>query len=240
MKTGAGSVIKSMKTGTQILSLVLLAAVAPLPVVSQPIERGFRAVITGGPVSEGKCTIEVVVDNVAVVEVSGDRGRLVTLSGQPAEWRRMICTAPLPPDPVEFRFKGIDGRGRVFLDRDPRANRGTAVIRIEDPKSGREGYTFDLLWRGAYVPPPPPPPVYSDRDDRYRDRDRGERRRDVQVIACDSVEGRRTFCEANTRNGVVLLRQRGERECREGQNWGYDRRGIWVDRGCRADFEVAR
>ena len=34
------------------------------------------------------------------------------------------------------------------LIRDPRNNRGIAVVRLEDPKGGREGYTFDIEWRG--------------------------------------------------------------------------------------------
>ena len=50
--------------------------------------------------------------------------------------------------PVDFRFVGIDGRGRVSLVGDPREGRGLAVVRIEDQKGGREGYTFDLEWRG--------------------------------------------------------------------------------------------
>ncbi len=238
-----------MRTGTQLFTILLTAALgsqlSAQPRFNQEV-RDIRANITGGPINEGRCNIEVNVDDVAVVEFSGDRGRIVTLSGQPSEWRRMVCSAPIPADPIDFRFRGIDGRGRIFLQNDPRSNRGVAVVRIEDTKGGREGYTFELLWRGAaYAQPPAPrPPVYSERErereDRYRDERRPEPRRDVVIVSCASFEGRRTFCEANTRNGVILLRQRGERECRQGENWGYDRRGIWVDRGCRADFEVAR
>ncbi len=54
----------------------------------------------------------------------------------------------MPTRPSDFRFTGVDGRGRVNLVQDPR-NGGVAVIRIEDPKGGREGYTFDLEWRGG-------------------------------------------------------------------------------------------
>jgi hypothetical protein len=54
----------------------------------------------------------------------------------------------MPPQPANFRFQGIDGRGRQTLLADPISNRGTAVVRIEDPKGGRERYTFDLLWNG--------------------------------------------------------------------------------------------
>jgi hypothetical protein len=121
-----------------------------------------RATITGGG-GNGKCTIEVVVDDAAEVEVSGDTARLTTLSGQPAFWRRFRCNGPLPRNPDDFRFVGIDGRGSVRLVRDPRSNGSSAVVRIHDPKGGREGYTFDLLWRGSrggggWSPAPPPPP----------------------------------------------------------------------------------
>jgi hypothetical protein len=55
----------------------------------------------------------------------------------------------MPANPSDFQFKGVDGRGRVQLIRDPRQSGGVAVVRIEDPEGGREGYTFDLEWRGG-------------------------------------------------------------------------------------------
>ena len=60
----------------------------------------------------------------------------------------------------------------------------------------------------------------------------------VSVLTCSSNDGRRNFCAANTRSGVRLVRQRSDADCIYGQTWGNDRRQIWVDRGCRADFEV--
>ena len=57
-------------------------------------------------------------------------------------------------------------------------------------------------------------------------------------ITCESRDGRPAFCEADTRGGVRLVRQRSDAACREGDTWGFDRRGIWVDRGCRAEFEL--
>ncbi len=99
--------------------------------------------------SSGKCTIEVRVDGVAEVEIFGDRGRLRTISGQPATWTRMECSDPMPANMSDFRFRGIDGRGRQDLIRDPRNSRGVAVVRIEDSKGGSEGYTFDIEWGGA-------------------------------------------------------------------------------------------
>ncbi|MBC8166746.1 MAG: hypothetical protein H7Y20_12865, partial [Bryobacteraceae bacterium] len=109
----------------------------------------FRATMTGGGGDRGKCTIEVVVDGTAEVQVAGDSGRLVTLGGQPSSWRRMQCNGPIPRNPSDFRFRGIDGRGQVSLAQDPRSNRGIAVVRIDDPKGGSEGYTFDLEWTGG-------------------------------------------------------------------------------------------
>ena len=124
------------------------------PLTAQVAE--FRATISGGRSDRGKCTIEVEVDGSADVEIRGDRGILRTITGQPALWRRFICNAPLPYDPGEFRFRGIDGRGSQELLRDPRSGRGSAVVRIVDPRGGSEGYTFDLEWRGGNLEPPPP------------------------------------------------------------------------------------
>lgn len=60
----------------------------------------------------------------------------------------------------------------------------------------------------------------------------------VQTITCSSDDGRRHYCGVDTSRGVRMLRQRSGSPCVQGRTWGYDRRGIWVDRGCRADFTV--
>jgi hypothetical protein len=59
-----------------------------------------------------------------------------------------------------------------------------------------------------------------------------------QVITCSSDDGRRNFCNVDTRRGVRLSRQISGSPCIETQTWGYDNRGVWVDRGCRAEFVV--
>jgi hypothetical protein len=209
-----------------LLMVSLIAA--SLPMLAQR-ERTRRANLTGSRGDRGKCTIEVVVDELAEVEIAGDMGRLRTLAGMPAEWRRFQCTEPLPANPMEFRFVGIDGRGRQDLVRDPRSTRGAAVVRIEDRKGGSEGYTFDLEWRGS-----------AGGDSRYGQGGGGRDRRDSMMVSCSSDDMRRHYCDVDTRGGVRLLRQRSEAACREGYSWGWDRRGVWVDRGCRADFEVRR
>jgi Protein of unknown function (DUF3011) len=62
----------------------------------------------------------------------------------------------------------------------------------------------------------------------------------LQVVTCSSDNMGRRVCPVNTRGGVRLVRQRSDADCVFGRTWGYDRSGIWVDRGCRADFEIGR
>src|SRR6476469_10485603 len=127
---------------------VLALAALLIPAAAGQGGASIRANIRGGG-GAGKCTFEVVVDGAAEVQIRGDQGSLRTLSGAPARWVRLDCNQALPPNPNDFRFEGIDGRGRQELVRDPRNNRGTAVVRIDDRRGGSEGYTGDILWRGG-------------------------------------------------------------------------------------------
>ena len=147
--------------------------------------NSFRAAIRGAGGPEGKCTIEVVVDGAAEIEVRGDTAVLHNLFGQPAQWRRFVCNRPMPPRMADFRFQGIDGRGSQTLVRDPQRS-GAAVVRIEDPQGGSEGYTFDLIWHEGTPPDPPSTGAFisddHDRDDRDRfDRDRLPPQEVVQI-----------------------------------------------------------
>jgi hypothetical protein len=130
---------------------------------AQPYQRRAQ-IVGGGNPDRGKCTIEVVIDGAAEVEIRGDTATLRNLSGQQPQWRRFECTSPMPANASNFRFIGVDGRGRQELVRDPREG-GVAVIRIEDPQGGSEGYTFDVTWNGGgggY--PPNPERGYGDRN----------------------------------------------------------------------------
>ena len=112
----------------------------------------LRATLVGGGRADGgKCTIEFVVDGAAEVEIRGDSAMLRNISGQPPEWRRFECTAMMPPNPVDFRFAGIDGRGRQTLTSDPRRG-GIAVVRIEDPSGGSDRYVFEITWTSSTFP----------------------------------------------------------------------------------------
>jgi hypothetical protein len=59
------------------------------------------------------------------------------------------------------------------------------------------------------------------------------------TLSCASDGGRRQFCSADTRGGVMLVRQQSRAACIDGETWGYDRDGIWVDHGCRGQFALA-
>jgi hypothetical protein len=60
----------------------------------------------------------------------------------------------------------------------------------------------------------------------------------AETIRCESKDGRERYCSTNTSRGVNLVTQLSSRGCYQGETWGYDRRGIWVNGGCRAIFET--
>lgn len=132
--------------------LAMKVALPPFFVIglwAQQVTDSRSASIRGGG-GEGKCTIEVEVDGSAEVELRGTEGRIRTLSGGAANFRRFECNQAMPANPSNFRFQGIDGRGRQTLVGNPDGRR-PALIRLEDAKGGREGYTFDVFWSGGQV-----------------------------------------------------------------------------------------
>lgn len=138
-----------------------------------------------------------------------------------------------------------DVRGRVRLERQ------------RSESSCREGYSWGSDGRGVWVDHGCRADFVVEGGrgggwDRDRDHD-GDRDRDHDwnqgnnngsdadvVLSCSSDDMHRHYCPADTRGGVRLLKQRSDSSCRQGYSWGYDRRGIWVDHGCRADFQVVR
>ena len=59
-------------------------------------------------------------------------------------------------------------------------------------------------------------------------------------IICNSRKERYTRCNLNLDryDRIRLKRQLSNSGCWQGDTWGYDRDGIWVDRGCRGEFEI--
>jgi hypothetical protein len=58
-----------------------------------------------------------------------------------------------------------------------------------------------------------------------------------QRITCESTNNQRNQCNVSIGGDVRLVRQLSNTQCVEGRNWGWSQSGIWVDNGCRAEFE---
>ena len=75
-------------------------------------------------------------------------------------------------------------------------------------------------------------------DGRVDDRDR-RNNRNAQTIECNSDDRRRHSCRVDMHDAEVrVATQHSDAACTKGYSWGTNKRGIWVDHGCRADFEV--
>lgn len=59
-----------------------------------------------------------------------------------------------------------------------------------------------------------------------------------QTIHCRSQHHEYKFCPVGTHGYVYLQSEDGRQPCRQGHNWDYDRRGIWVDNNCGGTFVV--
>lgn len=57
-------------------------------------------------------------------------------------------------------------------------------------------------------------------------------------VRCESHDGNRMDCAADTSGGVRMIRQLSKTSCDFGRDWGYTRNGVWVSNGCRAEFAV--
>lgn len=60
-----------------------------------------------------------------------------------------------------------------------------------------------------------------------------------RTVKCESNDGRRNYClDVDQQDRVTMQQQISGSPCEVGRTWGVDRRGLWVDRGCRAIFLV--
>jgi hypothetical protein len=60
----------------------------------------------------------------------------------------------------------------------------------------------------------------------------------AQTLYCGSDDRRQRRCNVTIRRDARMTRQMSKSPCLEGQSWGWDRDGIWVSNGCRAEFAV--
>lgn len=70
------------------------------------------------------------------------------------------------------------------------------------------------------------------------DRDRSSGYRQPSVVVCESQGRDHTYCSVGSTRHVEIKRQLSRASCQYNRSWGYDRRGIWVGDGCRAEFWV--
>jgi Protein of unknown function (DUF3011) len=59
----------------------------------------------------------------------------------------------------------------------------------------------------------------------------------VERVTCQSRNNREDFCPANIDSNVRVARQLSDVDCREGRNYSWNRQGVRVWGGCRAEFE---
>lgn len=60
----------------------------------------------------------------------------------------------------------------------------------------------------------------------------------ARTVRCESKNYQYTYCPVPTYGDVQLRTELSHSACQYGRGWGFDHRGIWVDRGCRAEFAV--
>lgn len=112
----------------------------------------------------------------------------------------------MPPNPANFQFAGLNGRGHQNLVAEPR-NGGPAVVRIEDPQDGAAEYTFRVAWSNYPAGQDRGPSARDDRAfqgdrDRPDDRRPDDRRPDMDGFYRD----RDAYFQGN--NGRAMLFQR--------------------------------
>lgn len=81
---------------------------------------------------------------------------------------------------------------------------------------------FEVTYGGGATPLPAPVPGTSTR-----------------IISCGTPAGQQVTCKTGGyTTGVRLIRDLSGNRCRQGSNWGHTDSFIWVNQGCRGDFEV--
>ena len=107
--------------------------------------RNPRADDIGGP---GVLRWSGLVDDVAEIRIQGRRVDMITRSGAPLQnVNSDINGAGLPRRDVRVDVDQRSGRGSVYVVQQPNASNGfTAIIRLEDRRSGAAFYDFNARW----------------------------------------------------------------------------------------------
>jgi Protein of unknown function (DUF3011) len=137
------------------------------------------------------------------------QNRMVTVVCESTDGRRQRCPA--------------DTLGQVTL--------GRQLTRDNRCIEGRTwGYDRDAIWvdggcRAEFF--------IADNGGMSRDRGRSQA---MQTVVCESRSSQRSYCRADTRFGVQLMREMSRNNCVVNRTWGFDGKGVWVSNGCRAEF----
>lgn len=138
---------------TRIWPILAAAALTALPSLAGGRFTEFRARPTRDyrpNAREGWCSVRLWVDDEVNVFMRGDRVLVETVRGRHPYDAGTECSGPLPRGPMQFRFRGIDGRGEVDLIEEPDHRNGyRSWVRILDRRGGGEEHHFRIYWQAG-------------------------------------------------------------------------------------------
>jgi hypothetical protein len=137
--------------------------------------------------------------------------RTITVVCESRDWRRHYCAA--------------DTLGQITLGR--QLTRDDRCVAGRTWGSDSKGIWVDRGCSAEFL--------IADNAGTYRDRGPSQA---MQTFECQSEGLRRTYCRADTRFGVRLLRQMSRNNCILNRTYGSDAHGVWVSNGCRAEFAM--
>ena len=111
---------------------------------------------------------------------------------------------------------------------------GSACVRGQTWGFARGGIWVDQGCRARFAP------VADRGDGGGRQAPRGWDRRFRMSCSSSGYDYQMCRVDVGRRGHVTLRRQTSSSACIEGQTWGFNRAGIWVNRGCAGDFVVDR
>ena len=170
----------------------------------------------------------------------------------------LACAAVAIPLSASAQYRGDGYRGEQVRcsSNDERTQRcgvdtrgGVRIVRQESRSPCIQGRTWGHDRRGIWVSQGCRATFevgggyarggYDDRGRGYYDHRGDNYYGGAQVVRCESRDERQRFCPV--RGGlrdVQIVRRLSDTQCRYNYNWGFRRDGIWVDRGCRAEFRI--
>jgi hypothetical protein len=113
--------------------------------VSAQTTHRRAAVVYASDPYEGHCTVSVLVDGAADIEIRGDDATMRNVTGYPPKWQSFTCTGPRPVAAANLNLRAIEGNGQMTLTRDS-YRPGLATVRVTNLEGGDRLFTFDLSW----------------------------------------------------------------------------------------------